>query len=67
MLSATRISRSGGFVLATTRESYFATTPFDACRRQAIDDGLIRQVACIDGARYIGQEDAHYWAFEVLR
>ncbi|RVD13100.1 MAG: methyltransferase domain-containing protein [Mesorhizobium sp.] len=60
-----RVTRPNGFVIASTRKSYAEATSFEDEVRRLQDAGLLMPALCLSDARYY-EENAHYWAFQVL-
>lgn len=62
-----RVTRSNGFVVVSTERSYSEATSFEnevLCLQQA---GVLTPVQYLSNGRYIGEQEAHYWAFRVHR
>lgn len=60
-----RITKSGGIIVASTRKSYYKTTPFKQVYQQLEQTGVINLLDCAMDAPYLAEEEAHYWAFSV--
>ncbi|MER8407807.1 class I SAM-dependent methyltransferase, partial [Mesorhizobium sp. M1307] len=60
-----RVTRPNGFVIASTRKSYAETTCFEDEVRRLQDGGVLIPAQRLNDGRYIAEEDAHYWIFQV--
>ncbi|MER9202308.1 class I SAM-dependent methyltransferase [Mesorhizobium sp. M0933] len=60
-----RVTRPNGFVIASTRKSYAETTSFEDQVRHLQDEGVLILAQCLRNGRYVAEEDAHYWVFQV--
>ncbi|RUU45191.1 class I SAM-dependent methyltransferase [Mesorhizobium sp. M6A.T.Ce.TU.002.03.1.1] len=60
-----RVTRPNGFVIASTRKSYADTTYFEDQVRHMQDEGVLILAQCLRDGRYVAEEDAHYWVFQV--
>ncbi|MCV3211574.1 class I SAM-dependent methyltransferase [Mesorhizobium sp. YC-39] len=60
-----RVTRPNGFVIASTRKSYAETTSFEGEVRRLQDEGVLIPAQCLRNGRYVAEEDAHYWVFQV--
>ncbi|ESY33154.1 type 11 methyltransferase [Mesorhizobium sp. LNJC384A00] len=60
-----RITRPNGFVLVSTRKSYAEATFFEDEVRRLQDAGVLVTAQCLNDAKYIADEGAHYWVFQV--
>ncbi|RWM49491.1 class I SAM-dependent methyltransferase [Mesorhizobium sp.] len=60
-----RVTRPNGFVIASTRKSYVEATRFDGEVRRLQDAGALVLAQRLNDGRYIAEEDAHYWVFQV--
>ncbi|RWN54088.1 MAG: class I SAM-dependent methyltransferase [Mesorhizobium sp.] len=60
-----RVTRPNGFVIASTRKSYAETTSFEDQVRRLQDEGVLIPAQCLRNGRYVAEEDAHYWVFQV--
>ncbi|MER9064407.1 class I SAM-dependent methyltransferase [Mesorhizobium sp. M0698] len=60
-----RVTRPNGFVIASTRKSYAETTSFEDEVRRLQDEGVLIPAQCLSNGRYVAEEDAHYWVFQV--
>ncbi|OHV64245.1 methyltransferase type 11 [Mesorhizobium sp. LCM 4576] len=60
-----RVTRPNGFVIASTRKSYAETTSFEDHMRCLQDEGVLITAQCLRNGRYVAEEDAHYWVFQV--
>lgn len=61
-----RVTRPGGFVIASTRNSYYESSGFEDVRRRIEAEGKVDLVLCLNDANYVAEEGAHYWVFRVL-
>lgn len=61
-----RVTRPGGFVIASTRNSYYKSSGFEEERRRIEAEGKVELALCLDDANYVAEEGAHYWVFKVL-
>ncbi|PAP98599.1 class I SAM-dependent methyltransferase (plasmid) [Mesorhizobium mediterraneum] len=60
-----RVTRPKGFVIASTRTSYVEATGFDSEVQRLQDAGVLVLVQRLNDARYLAEENAHYWVFQV--
>ncbi|CDX47013.1 Methyltransferase type 11 [Mesorhizobium sp. ORS 3359] len=60
-----RVTRPNGFIIASTRKSYAETTCFEDEVRRLRDAGVLVTTQCLNDGRYIAEEGAHYWVFQV--
>ncbi|ESX11691.1 class I SAM-dependent methyltransferase [Mesorhizobium sp. LSJC264A00] len=60
-----RVTRPNGFIVASTRKSYVETTSFEDQVRCMQDEGVLIPAQCLRNGRYVAEEDAHYWVFQV--
>lgn len=60
-----RFTRSGGFIVVSTRKSYYNGTNFQEVADQLEAQGKVKLLECWKDAPYITEEGAHYWAFQV--
>lgn len=60
-----RVTRRNGFIIASTRKSYAEATSFEDEVRHLQDTGLLVTAQCLKNGRYIAEEGAHYWVFQV--
>ncbi|MER8684613.1 class I SAM-dependent methyltransferase [Mesorhizobium sp. M1405] len=60
-----RVTRPNGFIIASTRKSYAETTSFEDEVRRLQDAGVLVTAQCLNDGRYIAEEGAHYWVFQV--
>lgn len=61
-----RITRPGGFLLVSTRKSYFDTMPFEAEVSALRRAGVLELTQCLRNGHYVSEEGAHYWVFRVI-
>ncbi|MEI8718791.1 MAG: methyltransferase domain-containing protein [Mesorhizobium sp.] len=61
-----RVTRPNGFVVASTRKSYVEAASFEDEVRRLQDVGILVPTQRLDNARYVAEEGAHYWVFQVL-
>ena len=62
-----RITRPSGLVLVSVRRSYYDGQDFGSFYMEMIETGQIELVHSIVCGPYLQEEDAHYFAFRVLR
>lgn len=60
-----RITRPNGFIIASTRKSYADTASFEVEVRRLQDAGILVTAQRLNDGRYVAEEDAHYWVFQV--
>ncbi|MER9254424.1 class I SAM-dependent methyltransferase [Mesorhizobium sp. M0598] len=60
-----RVTRPNGFIIASTRKSYAETTSFEDEVRRLQDAGVLVLAQCLKDSRYVAEENAHYWVFQV--
>ncbi|RUX92734.1 class I SAM-dependent methyltransferase [Mesorhizobium sp. M7A.F.Ca.CA.001.09.2.1] len=60
-----RVTRPNGFIIASTRKSYAETTSFGDEVRRLQDTGVLVTAQCLNDGKYIAEEGAHYWVFQV--
>ncbi|MDX8529333.1 class I SAM-dependent methyltransferase [Mesorhizobium sp. MSK_1335] len=60
-----RITRPNGFVIASTRKSYAEATSFEQEVRRLQDAGVLVPAQRLNDGRYVAEEHAHYWIFQV--
>ncbi|WP_245396588.1 class I SAM-dependent DNA methyltransferase [Jiella sonneratiae] len=53
----------GGYLVASTRNSYLEGSDFEAASRRIEEAGDLHLVASLPDARYIAEEGAHYWVY----
>lgn len=53
-----------GYLIVSTRNSYLETSDFELVGTRLVSDGCLREVLCMPDARYIAEEDAHYWVYQ---
>ncbi|ESZ05512.1 type 11 methyltransferase [Mesorhizobium sp. L2C085B000] len=61
-----RVTRPNGFVIASTRKSYAEATSFEDEVLRLQDAGVLVPAQRLNDGRYVAEEDAHYWVFQVL-
>lgn len=61
-----RVTRPNGFIVASTRKSYAETASFEDEVRRLQDAGILVPAQRLNDGRYVAEEDAHYWVFQVL-
>ncbi|RVB72056.1 MULTISPECIES: class I SAM-dependent methyltransferase [unclassified Mesorhizobium] len=62
-----RVTRPNGFIIASTRKSYAEATSFEGEVRRLQDAGVLVLAQRLNDGRYVAEEDAHYWVFQVLK
>jgi len=60
-----RITKPGGWVVASTRKSYYDNTNFQEVCDTYQQEGKVKLVKHIKDGPYIAEARAHYWAFVV--
>ncbi|MEI9425969.1 class I SAM-dependent methyltransferase [Mesorhizobium sp. Cs1299R1N1] len=60
-----RVTRPNGFVIVSTRKSYAEMTSFEDRVRRLQYEGVLILAQCLRNGRYVAEEDAHYWVFQV--
>ncbi|MGX9182114.1 class I SAM-dependent DNA methyltransferase [Mesorhizobium sp. BHbdii] len=60
-----RVTRPNGFVIASTRKSYAEATSFEDEVQRLQDQGALVPTQCLKDGRYLDEEDAHYWVFQI--
>ncbi|WP_095205082.1 class I SAM-dependent DNA methyltransferase [Mesorhizobium carmichaelinearum] len=60
-----RVTRPNGFVVVSTERSYAEATAFENEVQRFQEAGVLKPVQYLSNGRYIGEEDAHYWAYQV--
>ncbi|MER8950788.1 class I SAM-dependent methyltransferase [Mesorhizobium sp. M0809] len=61
-----RVTRPNGFIIASTRKSYAEATSFEDEVLRLQDAGVLVAAQRLNDGRYVAEEDAHYWVFQVL-
>ncbi|NEO52879.1 MAG: class I SAM-dependent methyltransferase [Okeania sp. SIO3B5] len=60
-----RITKPGGWVVVSTRKSYYDSTNFQEICNRYQQEGKVKLVNHVKDGPYIAEEGAHYWAFAV--
>ncbi|MER8849882.1 class I SAM-dependent DNA methyltransferase [Mesorhizobium australicum] len=60
-----RVTRPNGFVIASTRKSYAETACFEEEVRRLEHEGILAPTQRLKDGRYVAEEAAHYWVFQV--
>ncbi|MER9794154.1 class I SAM-dependent methyltransferase [Mesorhizobium sp. M0213] len=60
-----RMTRPNGFIIASTRKSYAEATSFEDEVRRLQDAGVLVTAQRLKDGKYIAEEGAHYWVFQV--
>ncbi|MER8792449.1 class I SAM-dependent methyltransferase [Mesorhizobium sp. M0983] len=60
-----RVTRPNGFVIVSTRKSYAETASFEDEVRSLQNAGILIPAQRLNDGRYVAEEDAHYWVFQV--
>ncbi|MER9826752.1 class I SAM-dependent methyltransferase, partial [Mesorhizobium sp. M0115] len=60
-----RVTRPNGFVIVSTRKSYAQATSFEDEVRRLQDAGVLVTAQCLNDGKYVAEEGAHYWVFQV--
>ncbi|TIX44755.1 MAG: class I SAM-dependent methyltransferase, partial [Mesorhizobium sp.] len=61
-----RVTRPNGFIIASTRKSYADATAFEDEVRRLQHAGVLVPAQRLNDGRYVAEEAAHYWVFQVL-
>lgn len=67
LLTLHRFVAEGGFIIVSTRNSYLERHDFEKTSRRLLQQRYFSSALCLPNARYIGEERAHYWIFQVDR
>ncbi|MEI9412020.1 class I SAM-dependent methyltransferase [Mesorhizobium salmacidum] len=62
-----RATRRNGFVVVSTERIYAEATSFETEVLRLQEEGVLTPVQYLSNGRYIGEDEAHYWAFQVHR
>ncbi|MGD1700277.1 class I SAM-dependent DNA methyltransferase [Dapis sp. BLCC M229] len=65
LLELIRITKPGGWVVVSTRKSYYDSTNFQEVCDRYQQEGKVKLVNHVKDGPYIAEEGAHYWAFAV--
>ncbi len=60
-----RITKPGGWVVLSTRKSYYDSSNFQEVCDRYQQEGKVKLVNHVKDGPYIAEEGAHYWAFAV--
>lgn len=60
-----RVTRPNGFVIVSTRKSYAENASFEDEVRSLQNAGVLIPAQRLNDGRYVAEEDAHYWVFQV--
>ncbi|RWL75893.1 MAG: class I SAM-dependent methyltransferase [Mesorhizobium sp.] len=60
-----RVTRPNGFVVASTRKSYAEASSFEGEVRRLQEAGVLVTAQCLNDSKYIAEEGAHYWVFQI--
>ncbi len=60
-----RVTKPGGWVVVSTRNSYYESSNFQEVCAQYQQKNKVKLVSCVKDASYIAEEGAHDWAFTV--
>ncbi|MFP1721858.1 class I SAM-dependent DNA methyltransferase [Lonsdalea quercina] len=60
-----RFVAKDGFIIVSTRKSYLEQHDFERTTEGLLQQRYFSSAICIPNARYIGEERAHYWIFQV--
>ncbi|NEP38929.1 MULTISPECIES: class I SAM-dependent DNA methyltransferase [Okeania] len=60
-----RITKPGGWIVVSTRKSYYDSTNFQEVCDRYQQEGKVKLVNHVKDSPYISEEGAHYWAFAV--
>ncbi|AJD43859.1 SAM-dependent methyltransferase protein (plasmid) [Rhizobium gallicum bv. gallicum R602sp] len=61
-----RVTRPNGFVIASTCKSSAGAMSFEVQVLSLQEAGVLTPAQCLNGGRFLGEEDAHYWVLRVL-
>ena len=62
-----QLTKPGGIVIVSTRVAYYESEHFQKVSDDLEQSGNIRLVFSMKNASYTEDEEAHYWAYEVLK
>ncbi|RWK27985.1 class I SAM-dependent methyltransferase [Mesorhizobium sp.] len=60
-----RVTRPNGFIIISTRKSYAEASSFEGEVRRLEDAGVLVTTQRLNDGKYIAEEGAHYWVFQV--
>lgn len=60
-----RITKPSGFVVVSTRKSYYEKTNFQQVCDRLQQENQVQLISCQKNGPYLAEEGAHYWAFQV--
>ncbi|AMX98940.1 class I SAM-dependent DNA methyltransferase [Mesorhizobium ciceri] len=60
-----RVTRPNGFIIVSTRKSYAEASSFEGEVRRLEDAGVLVTTQRLNDGKYIAEEGAHYWVFQV--
>ncbi|RWE36710.1 class I SAM-dependent methyltransferase [Mesorhizobium sp.] len=60
-----RVTRPKGFIITSVRKSYADAALFDDHARRLQDQGVLLLAQCLSNGRYVAEERADYWVFQV--
>ncbi|MEP3430896.1 MAG: class I SAM-dependent methyltransferase [Roseibium sp.] len=64
LLTLARLLAEDGYLAVSTRNSYLNESDFKKESQDLVRRGLLEEVLIIPDARYIAEEDAHYWVYK---
>jgi len=56
--------KQNGYLIVSTRNSYLNDSNFKKISLRLEQEGYVRLIMCLPNARYIAEEDAHYWVYQ---
>lgn len=65
LLELIRITKPGGWVVVSTRKSYYESTDFQEVCDRLQQEGKVKLASSVMDGPYLAEEGAHYWAFAV--
>ncbi|RWL41919.1 MAG: class I SAM-dependent methyltransferase [Mesorhizobium sp.] len=60
-----RVTRPKGFIITSIRKSYAEAAFFEDQARRLQDEGVLLLAQCLSNGRYVAEERADYWVFQV--
>ncbi|MEJ8473901.1 class I SAM-dependent DNA methyltransferase [Roseibium algae] len=64
LLTLARLLTKDGHLAVSTRNSYLSGSDFKKESQDLVRRGLLEEILIIPDARYIAEEDAHYWVYK---
>jgi predicted TPR repeat methyltransferase len=65
LLTLRSFIKPGGFLVVSTRNSYLHQSGYKQISQRLVNEGQFDAATCIPNAKYIAEEDAHYWIYHV--